>query len=74
MNDKRVWLCCNRDGSYVVYVEESDWTIDYIDEKSWKKIRWEGCRCIKDDSVPIHERHFATNLQGLKPGEKVLLT
>ena len=73
------WLCVNEDGQYVIFNVPEDKFLDYIECKD-ETYRFALCwldknnvLCISHYGVPVNERYFATNLQGLEPGEKVKL-
>ena len=75
----QTWLCCNEDGTYVVFRLNEDEFLDYHenadDMYNWCKCYYDknGVMVIKDYGVQVGERHFATNLQGLEAGEKIQL-
>ena len=75
----KTWLCVNEDGQYVVFRLHDREFLDYQEHDGnyeWRKIYYDsnGVVITKDDTgVPIHERYFATNIQGLDPGDKIML-
>ena len=79
-NVLQTWLCCNEDGSYVVFNLYEGEFLDYQEcegNYTWEKITYDakGVIVVKPHAgVIIRECHFATNLQWLEPGEKVQLT
>lgn len=77
----QTWLCCNEDGTYEVFNLYEGEFLDYQENSDgdyvWEKITYDnnGVRIIKPHGgVIIRESHFATNLHGLEPGEKVQLS
>lgn len=84
MNEKdmilETWLCCNEDGSYVVFNLYEGEFLDYQEHDgnyTWEKITYDKNGVIithPHAGVRIREGHFATNLQNLEAGEKIRLT
>ena len=79
MKEGQTWLCCNEDGQYMLFRLYEGEYLDYQEKNDtyvWEKIYYDknGVIITKPNSgVPIREANLATNLQGLEPGEKILL-
>ena len=81
MTDRgETWLCVNEDGQYVVFNVYGEYFLDYVEDDDgvyrFKRCWLDNHNVLNINSCGtyVHERHFATNLQGLEPGEKVKLS
>ena len=69
------WLCVNADGTYVVFNLREGEFLEYI-RGNWEKVTYDKLGVTVTHpyaGVKISESHFATNLQGLESGERILL-
>jgi hypothetical protein len=79
INRGETWLCVNEDGQYVVFNVYGKYFLDYVEDNDGVYrflLCWlddNNVLNIHDSGVYVHERYFATNLQGMDPGDKVRL-
>ena len=79
MDRGETWLCVNEDGQYVVFNVYGEYFLDYVEDNDGMyrfKLCWldnNNVLNIHSIGVYVHERYFATNLQGMDPGDKVRL-